>query len=187
MNKLKTFKIVITKQNTIQCFLIDSENKEEIIQIQENQNEYIPSILFDKTTIHICPNNTNINIIKDLFDEPYNYRKYSIEYQLQKYQVIFEVLFGLIINEFKEKIKKEYNIENTIVEVASRDFEAIRRIQMSLETLNLPNIEINPTTFAEYEEQGDKMYEILRKKESYQQHLQKIKNLDQFATGDQIK
>ena len=186
MNK-RIFKIIISKEFKLQCLLIDSENKEEIIQIKENQNEYIPSILFDKTSIQICPNNTNLNIIKDLINEPDNYKYYSNEYQLNHYELIFEILFALIILEFKEIIQKNYIIENTIVQLPTHDNRVIRRIQISLETLNLPNIEINPITFDGYEEQGDKFYDILKRRTSYQNHLDMIENIKQFATNEQME
>ena len=41
------FKIEITKNYKLRCFYIDSENKEIPIQLKENQEEYIPCIIFN--------------------------------------------------------------------------------------------------------------------------------------------
>ena len=73
-NKRRTLQITITQINQFKCSLINTEenNKEEIIKLRQEEDFYIPSILFDHNQIEICPNNTEINILEDLINKQMN-------------------------------------------------------------------------------------------------------------------
>ena len=144
-NKI-TLLIKISEQYKLECCCIDSENKEITIQLHNtNKQEYLlSSSLIDK--------NSSIEFGEDLFTNPQGFKFYNIELYGKEYSVISEVLFALIISEFKEQIEKEFIIENTIVQVPSNNYQLINRIQTSLESIGLDNITINPIGF-EYKEQ----------------------------------
>ena len=132
--------------------------KKKTNQIRPNEDFYSPSIGITNNQIEICPSqntqtnklnklnelnqlNENesyenkenkeikqINIIKDLINQPNTYKLYQIKYQQKQYEITFEVLFALIIDQFKQNIEKKYIIDETIVIAPTRDNEAIRRI-----------------------------------------------------------
>ena len=163
-NKRRTLEITITETNQFKISLRNQENNNiEIIKLRSQEIFYIPSILFNQNQIEICPQQTQINILEDLTNKPNEYKLYEIEYQLQHYQSTFEVIFGLIIDHFKQFIEKYYIIEETIVYIPTRDYEAIRRIEICLNSINLKNVEVNPLTF-DYSEQTDNLFKIREKK-----------------------
>ena len=67
--------------------MIDSNNHQEIIKLRENESYYSPSINFNEDQIEICPQQQNeINIIKELLNNPNEYKLYEINYQQKEYQ-----------------------------------------------------------------------------------------------------
>ena len=170
-NKRRILQITITQTNQFKCSLLNQEEnvKEEIIKLRPEEDFYIPSILFNQNKIEICPKQTEINILEDLINQPDEYKLYEIKYQQKQYQLTFEVIFGLIIDHFKQTIEKDYIIEETIVDIPSRDYEAIRRIEICLNSINLNNVEVNPLKF-DYEEQTDNFREIKEKKLVYEKN-----------------
>ena len=109
-NKNCIFTIKITENEKIQCSVIDGKNQMIPIELKENQVEYDCEILFDRNEIIIdstsisneSTTNNRIRYINDMINKPEEYKKYQIEYQEKHYEVIGEVLFGLMINQFKK-------------------------------------------------------------------------------------
>ena len=98
-----TLKITINEQHTIKCSILDSNKKETPIQLHneiEQEGYLLSSSLIDKKS--------SIEFAQDLFTNPHDFKLYDIELFGKEYSVIAEVLFALIINEFKEQIEKEY-------------------------------------------------------------------------------
>ena len=141
-------KIIITislkDNNKLQITYLNALKEEKLIQFDQNkQEEYPVTISFDNNKITVCEENENsIHFIEDLVQQPENYKMYDIEFQGKSYAVIAEVLFALIISEFKEQIEKEYIIEETIVQLPSDSHQLTNRIQISLESIGLKNIVI---------------------------------------------
>ena len=186
----RTLQINITKEFQFQCLLIDSNDQEEIIQLRQNEDFYFPLIKFNNYQIEICPSQNaeinQMNIIKDLINQPYNYKLYQIKYQQKQYEITFEVLFALIIDHFKQIIEKKYIIDETIVTVPTRDYEAIRRIEIALKSIHLKNIEINPIIF-DYYDQNENLQEIQQKKIVYEKNERMFNKAKLLATEKQEK
>ena len=185
-------KIIISKQNTLQCVIIKDDLTQENVQIKQNVNEYIPNICIENNNINFSVKETKenkkenkiINFLQDLFDDPTNYMLYNVTYKNSHYEVVFEVLFSLFINEFKTKIEKEYIIERTIVEIETSNHYIIRRIQIALENLELQNIEINHIVF-DYLSQGHYFRQILENKTISDNQRKWIERANNFATEEQ--
>ena len=72
-------KIIISKQNTLQCVIIKDDLTQENVQIKQNVNEYIPNICFENNNINFSVKETKenenenkiINFLQDLFDDSY--------------------------------------------------------------------------------------------------------------------
>ena len=159
------FKINITKEYQIQCSFIDSNNKEIPIQIPQNGKEYVNLIINE--------NKGTISFLKEMIEHPEEYVLSSITFQQEEYKVISEILFALFVDEYKQKIEKEYIIEETIVEVPTNNFMAIKRIQIALESIGLQNIEFNPLVY-DYTEQGNIFQKLQEKKNSFKKYQQMI-------------
>ena len=128
------FKIQITKNYTFKCFVIVAEKKETPFQIKDNQEEYIPSITFQNHSVSFFDGNST-NLIKELYEHPEEYKEYQILFQDKSYSLIFEVLFGLIITQFKKKVEKDFIINKTIVELEIPNAIVLERIKISLPRL----------------------------------------------------
>ena len=123
-----TLKITISEQYTIKCSYIDVKKKETTIELHNNpQQEYLFS--------------GSINFAEDLFSKPQDFKLYVIELYGKEYSVIAEVLFALIINEFKEQIIKEFIIENTTVKLPVNNLKVNSRIITALNAIGLQQIQ----------------------------------------------
>ena len=114
------FKIRINEQYQLQVSYIDSEKRETIIQLNNNKQDwYSPVISFRDNKITVCPEDKEdaIEFIEELVEESRRFKIYEIQYQDKDYFAIAEVLFALIINEFKQIVEKEYIITKTVVEI----------------------------------------------------------------------
>ena len=83
-NKVE-FVIQITQQYKIQCSYIDSQNKETIIKLNTEDKEtefYSTCISIQQSQIIISQeeNNKAINFMKDLFEQPDEFKYYQIDY-----------------------------------------------------------------------------------------------------------
>ena len=163
-----TVKITITKEYKIQIKIKDEENREIPVKLRDNDSEYSynPSISFDDKYISICEENEkSIQFMKEWIEEPEEYKMYSVQYQRKEYQLLSEVLFGIIVNEFKERIERKYIIENTILEIPRDNKQLLQRIKISLESLGLRGIELDEEEIDfDYKEQGAYLHEIFEKK-----------------------
>ena len=120
--KYCSIKIKLITDETIKVSVI-SDDKEIPVKLKGNQEEYPCSISFENNKIHICQNNQNsIHFIRDMINNPNEFKEYSIQYQEKEYNVIAEVLLALIVNEFKKKIEKEFIIEETFIEIPTYDY-----------------------------------------------------------------
>ena len=158
-----TFKITITQNYHLQCKTIDEQGKEKLIQLspKEYKEEYIPCITFNQYFIEVCKESENaIHFIKEWIEQEDKYETKEIQFQNKYYQLLPEVFFSIIINEFKNIVEKEYIIENTIVDLPSKNLQFYERIRTSLETIGLINIVFN-TIIYDYSDQGVQISEII--------------------------
>ena len=141
-----TLTINISQQYQLQCIVIDEKETEHNIKLNNQNDDYLPiTIAFDMNEIIIGKETPNsIDFMKEWIDHPDIFKEYTIQYQNKEYNVIAELLFALIINEYKKKIEKDFIIDETIIYVPSHDNRLIQRIQISLESIELKNVIINP-------------------------------------------
>ena len=111
-----TFKIKLT-QNSISVSIINKLKKEEFIELNEGIKEYPIDISFNKNEISICKNQSNI--LQQLFEQPTQFIKQTIEYQNKRFEVLPETLLTLIIYFFKIKVDEKGIINNFILEQTS--------------------------------------------------------------------
>ena len=172
------FKITITKNYKLTISIIQ-EGKEEIIQ-----QEVSPCITFNTNTIDLFQENDRaIYFLQSWIEKPDDYRSYSIQFQNKSYELLPEVLFAIVIDEIKKKVEKEFIVDETLVEIPSRDYVVIERIKTSLESVGLKNIFINPLTY-DYSEQGEFLQDILEKKvniESFKLMIERAKEIEPNA------
>ena len=178
----RTFSITITKDYKLICTIINIENQESSVYLDENNQteEYIPCISFHNDRIMICQENeqNSINFLEEFIENPEQFELYSFEFQGKEYKIIAEVLFALIINEFKQKIEREYIIDQTIVQFPSQHCQISERIRNSLESIGLKNIFVDSLSF-DYSEQSEVLQELLEKKDqidTYQRMLKRARN-----------
>ena len=111
MSLNRTIKITIkeiSNEYKLQCSIIDNSNNEETkIKIQDKEEHSLQFTL----------DGNNIDFMNDLINKPEEYKLYSIHYFKKEYQVVAEVLFALILDEIVQKVKKEYILDKTIVEL----------------------------------------------------------------------
>ena len=140
-----SFKITITKNYLLQCSIIDEQNKETIVNLPNNQqDEYIPSITFNTNTITICKQENNtIQFIKQWLNHPEEYKIYEIFFQGKRYEIVAEVLFAIIISEFKRVIERDCIIEKTLIQLPTKNKKALQIVNISLQALNLKGILID--------------------------------------------
>ena len=146
------FQIKITKEYEIKCSLFNKKTIEEIM-IETNDN--------------ILNIDNQQQIMKEWVENPNEYRLYQIVYQEKEYSLLPEVIFALIINECKEKIEKEYVIENTTIRVESTNNIIKERVNISLNTIGIKGIKVKEIVRKEtidYVEQGELLQEIIEKK-----------------------
>ena len=186
MIKYIQFKILITKEYLLQCSIIDLEKNETIIkltQIHSESNFYTPSIHFENNFIKVCEvNDKSIHFMKQWVENPGELIVHTIQFQNKEYQILHEVLFGIIINEFKQIIEKEYIIENTVIDIPSNNCILSERIITSLEAIGLKNIEVRmEENSINFENQGELLSELLEKKldiEKKQRMIERAKQLN---------
>ena len=101
------FKIIFTNKYKL-LIQIDSKYKEEVD----------PCISFIGNFISVCQNNDRtIYFMKNWIENPEEYKTYAVQFQGKEYQLLPEVLFAIIIDEFKQRIERKYIIKNTILEL----------------------------------------------------------------------
>ena len=175
-NKI-TLKLTTTKTNKfiVSIKSINSSEKEIIIKLNKNnkQEEYNPSITFTDSSFSICDEN-EINLLEELNHNPEEFKFYTIQFQHKQYSVLFEVLFAIIISEFKKSIEKEFIITKTIIEFEKENKIVKERIKIALQAIGLKGIIIKTRkTEYKYEDQGSLLNELLERINEYQhyQHM----------------
>ena len=100
------FKIVISDQYKIQFSCIDFKNEETIIKLHKEDNQlYSTTISFENYKISIGEEKENyIHFIEDLIKNPQEFKQYQFSFQEKEYSLIAEILFALLIKEFKQQI-----------------------------------------------------------------------------------
>ena len=96
-----------------------NETKDLLIQLENNNKEKYPLCLqFQNNLISVCEEKENtIKFIYDLIENPAEFIFYQIHFQNKEYLIIAEVVFTIIINEFKQQIEKNFIIENTHIQI----------------------------------------------------------------------
>ena len=129
MNKI--VKLIITNNYKLNCLLIDSIDNQNIIEIIKDYSLAIS--MFNKNSIEF---------MKQWIEAPEDYSTYKVQLQHKEYQLLPEVFFALIISEIKNKIEREYIIENTILEIPSTNKEIIKRMKISLQAIEMKGVEL---------------------------------------------
>ena len=152
----KTLKIKITETYLLQCFLVDQDNNSTIITLHDNQQEYVPCVQISQDVIHVCEEGEkSIHFIEEWIENPEEYKMYRVQYQGKEYSLLSEVLFALVISEYKQRIEKEYIVENTILEILTKNKKVLQRIRVSLNALGLRGMELEEEIIEyEYKEQA---------------------------------
>ena len=110
-SNLRKFKIRINEQYKLQVSYIDSEKQETIIQLNNNKQDwYSPIVSFRDNKITVCSEEKEdaIHFIEEFFTNPQSFKLYPIHFQGKNYEIIAEVLFALIINEFKQIVDWQF-------------------------------------------------------------------------------
>ena len=158
------FHILFTTQNEIQCSFIPytssqnpSQNNSQIIQLENNsKNKYPITIQFDNNDIYFCKeeNTQTISFMKDLVQNPKEWKQYSISYKTKEYLFVAETLLALLVQQFKQKIEKEWIIKETYFQIETENCFLIERITNALECCGLKNVIFQPLTY-DYSNQID--------------------------------
>ena len=169
-----SFKIEINDQYTMKCTIASQKSKEVITLDDKDVNkENIPiTIQFKMNEIIVCQKNSmnnSIEFMKDWIDNPNDYKYYQITYQNKSYSVIAEVLFGLIIYQYKSKIEKEYIIDNVTIKLQHSDLVLEKRMKISMESIGFTDI-IFTSKLCDYQEQGEIMNDILDHYEEFKKY-----------------
>ena len=167
MTKKVNLTITITEQYQLQCLYSNEENGDRVIKIHENQEIYPFTICLKNNKIIVGEKHEDsIEFIQDLFSKPQDFKLYDIKLYGKEYSVIAEVLFALIINEFKGQIEKEFIIENITVKLPVQNLKVNSRILTALDSINLRNIQLEEEEIDfEYKSQGEILHKIIRKHE----------------------
>ena len=169
LKKTKDLKIIITEEYKIQLILISTEGKETIFELKRNIQEYIPCIRFEVNEIIVCEENENaIYFFEEWITKPNIMKLFTISFQQKEYEVLPEVLFALIINQFKKKMEKKYIIGKTTIENQSPKKTISNRIRISLQAIGLKINRLNTNTDYDYSVQGTILQEILEKQEEHE-------------------
>ena len=165
-----TLKIIITKEYRIKCCLLDLLNRETIIQLNGYQEEYYQmELCFDANKISLSQNgNNSIPFIQDLIENPNDFKVYNIVFQEKEYNIIGEVLFALLVNEFKKQIEKDFIIDKVIIELPRQNKIANSRILTALDSIGLTNIDLDEEEVEyDYSIQEKLLTELLERNEMY--------------------
>ena len=187
------FIIEINDKNEIKCIIEDDNGKQNNIKLSNQRNNYLPiTISFTMNQIIIGEENENtIYFMNDLLDHQEEFIYYTIEYQEKEYSLIGEVLFSIIINEFKKIIEKKYIISKTEIIVPSMNNLFINRIKTALKAIGLKGIEIPDELDKEnellYRKQGDILFELLEKYSDYLKQKSMLERAQKITDSEEIR
>ena len=163
LNKMKViFKIIITKEFKLTCSYKNKTNGNFTSVV----SDVIPSILFNVNTIDICVEKEQaIHFLQQWFENPADYFTYSIHFQNKSYELLPEVLFAIIIYDYKKKVERNYIIETAEIQIPMNIPKIIQRIKISLDALGLKGIPLSTKKIDyDYSQQGEYLEELLIKK-----------------------
>ena len=174
-NSLKrTFKIKIqniSNEYKLQCSIINNSNEKETKIKIRDKKEYSLQFTLD---------GNNIDFMNDLINKPEEYKLYSIHYFKKEYQVVAEVLFALILDEIVQKVKKEYILDKTIIELPSKNKMFQNRMKVALDAIGMKGIRIGKEITYDYSEQEEILEEILEKKELIEKRLKIVDKANEY-------
>ena len=145
-NKSNTFKINLTSTKHIHCLFTDSQGTQTSIYLQHPENTHKTSPIYPltihvtETFISLCSfHKDSFTFIDDLFSHPNEFKKYSFCFQGKKYDVIAEVLFAMIINEFIQNVPQKQIITKTILSIDESIYDEIveERLVIALKAIGL--------------------------------------------------
>ena len=176
----RNLKIIISNQLQLKCVVIDKNNTESTIKLnpKDDQDEYSLTFTFE---------NNNIDYIQHLIQSPEDYKLYTIQFDQQEYQVVAEVLFALILDDFIKSAKKQYILCRTFIELPNENKMFEERINVSLDAIGLKGIDIGEEITYDYEEQGMILNEILEKKETKQKYNHMLNKAKQKTISQKQK
>ena len=120
------FKIIISKEYKLKITILNEEGEETIIV-----EEVTPCIRFNTHTIDICEEGEGaISFMKNWIENPEEYSTYSIQYQNKQFNLLPEVLFAIIINEFKKKVERKIIIKATEIQIPADNEKILKRIKI---------------------------------------------------------
>ena len=173
-----TFKVTITEDYKLKCsIVVDSKKEETTIKIQDKE-EYSLQFTLD---------GNHIDFMNDLINKPDEYKLYSIHCFKKEYSVVAEVLFSLILDKIVRKVKKEYIIEKTIIELPSTNKMFKERINVALDAIGMKGIEIGEEITFDYSEQAIILNEILEKKEVIEKRRKIVEKANEYAKQMEIE
>ena len=172
-----TLEITISEQHQLQCIVIDKKETKHIIKLNNQNDNYLPiRIAFDMNEIIIGKETPNsIDFMKEWIDHPEIFKEYRIRYQNKEYNVISELLFALIINEFKKKIEKDFIIDEIKFTLPTENKEFVNRFKISLDSIDLKGIEFDDSEY-NYQNQGDLLENLIEKIDEYNKFKSIIQN-----------
>ena len=183
-----TFKLLISQQNTIKCVIIKEDKTEELITLETNKEEYPIQISCTTNEIVVCQKQENtIDFMNDWIKESNLYKKYSFTFQGKQHEAIAEILFALVINEFKNKVTKKYIIDETLVEIPSNDYTLLRRMKIALESTGLNYVFFNDDSIYDYTEQGYLLRDLITQNEEFKKYKQKFESLKGSLDENQLQ
>ena len=135
--------IEITTKYYMKCSIETSDKQTTIITINKDQDEYIPlTIEFGNDDITIG-NETekSIYFMKDWIEHPEINRLYPSCFKNKQYLITAEIIFALIINQYRKLIEQNYIIDETIIRIPTNSKIFLKRIGLALESLGLKETE----------------------------------------------
>ena len=184
------FAINITSDNKIKCVYIDEEGTETQIKLNDNQTEeYLPLLIsfnMNELIFHNQQSNS-IDFMKEWIEHPDIFKEYSITYHNKEFSVVAEVLFALIINEYKKKIEKTTIIDQIKIEI---QFETnslfIDRMKVALESLGFKGLEFTIPHY-DYTIQEEILHFIVSRYEKYQKYKFILQRAEALSSSEHQK
>ena len=112
--------------------------------------------------------------------KPDEFLTYSVKFQNKTFDLLPEVLFAIIIHDLLKRIKRDFVIKNTQIELEDQNKLLLNRIKVSLNSNNLVDLEEDYDVDYDYTDQGDHLFEIIQKKETMENYLMVIERAKQI-------
>ena len=109
---------------------------------------------------------------------------YSFSYQNQQYSVVAEVLFALLVEEFKSKIQNNCFIYSTLIDVPKEYRSITTRINNSLNAIGIVGLKIDTKRY-DYKNQFEILKELIKRKYDHMRVAEQDENTE-ISTQPQI-